>query len=130
MGVTVDWDNDSHTVIRYDFISSWTWDDFQAATHTAFALRQNVNTPVDIIHNLEQTAHIPEGALSWLLKLREKSPNRGVVVFAAGQFHDYYKNLLSIFRQITKGATPPVIVVETLDEARAVLDKLRPLQVG
>ena len=128
MGVTVHWDNDHQTVIRYDFTGHWTWDDFQAAIHTAVALRQSADTTVDVIHNLENTPNIPEGALSWLLKLRERSPKRGAVVFAAGRFFGYYKNLVAIFNQISKGSTAPVIVVQTLAEARAVVEKLRPLQ--
>jgi hypothetical protein len=38
MSIQVNWDNPEHTIIRYQFERSWTWNDFFAAVRTAKGL--------------------------------------------------------------------------------------------
>jgi hypothetical protein len=47
MPITVNWDNDAKTVIRYDFEGHWNWDEFRAAANEAFVFTRSVQHRVD-----------------------------------------------------------------------------------
>ena len=120
MGITVQWDNFEKTVIRYDFESSWTWDDFHAAAAKSGAMTKEVKHQVHLIANMFHSAPLPEGAmLQFSNALRNAPKDRGMFVIVAG---DAWMNTLA--RILGKTITRPgskFALVATLEEARAIV---------
>lgn len=58
--ITVSWDNDTRTIIRWEFQTGWYWADLYQARGAFDQLMEAVSHPVDVIINLNKTT-IPLG---------------------------------------------------------------------
>jgi hypothetical protein len=120
MSITVNWDNDDKTVIRYDFAGQWDWADFRAATVEAFALTRSVTHRVDSISNFQPGSNLPSDALFQFSRIMKVAPpNRGTTVIVGGTM--FINNLVSIFSKIYKPLGARLLIASTLDEARKKL---------
>lgn len=120
MSITVNWDNDDKTVIRYDFADQWDWADFRAATVEAFALTRSVSHRVDSISNFHPGANLPPDALFQFSRIMKVAPpNRGTTVIVGGTM--FINNLVTIFSKIYKPLGKKLLIASTLDEARQKL---------
>ena len=125
MSITVNWDNDDKTVIRYDFADKWDWADFRAATVEAFALTRSVPHRVDSISNFHLGANLPPDALFQFSRIMKVAPsNRGTTVIVGGT--TFINNLVSIFSKIYKPLGKRLLIASTLDEARTKLSEPAP----
>src|SRR5688500_1941902 len=61
MGVTVVWDTEAQTALRFDFVGQWQWNEYDAAVRDAYAFLQQVSHRVDIIANLRPGPHLAVG---------------------------------------------------------------------
>ena len=120
MSVTVDWDNEDKTAIRYDFEGRWDWNDFRAATTKGFALTRSVTQRVDTISNFYPGAKLPSDALFQFNRAMKGAPaNRGVTVIVGGTA--FIKNLVGIFTRVHKPLGQRLLLASSLEEARAKL---------
>lgn len=80
MGITIGWDNNEKTVIRFTFEDLWDWNDLHAARMTGHQMIDEVNRKVDFIADLTRSAFIPAGGLNNLRVLAQNvHPQSGVV---------------------------------------------------
>lgn len=126
MNVTVSWDNDARTVIRYDFEKQWTWDEFYAAATSAFAMTRSVSHLVDTISNFTPGAALPPNALFQFRRAMYTAPaNRGVNVIVGASA--LIKTLVLLFSQLNRDLSERLILVDSLEQAREVLAERRKL---
>ena len=124
MGIEVVWDNEEKTIIRYDYGSAWTWEDYWAASQSAREMLKTVAYEVDIIANFEAGMRPPLSAISHFKQSLDTTPeNLGVVVVAGRD--DLLKALVSIFNKIYDQFRLTVLIASSLDEARAILAERR-----
>lgn len=64
MAIKVIWDDETKTILRYDFIGNWTWNEFYAASAEFHAQLDSVDHKVDTIINLTDSAGMPGNVLS------------------------------------------------------------------
>ena len=127
MPVQVLWDNDDRTTLRYDVQGHWTWNEFYENFAHARAMMQTVPHTVDFIVNpvdFRSRGYMPSGMISRVVQLyRNIPPNTGVTVIVGGG--DFFR----IINNVSRGFYPRIAAryrfTDTLDEARAVLIKLR-----
>jgi hypothetical protein len=126
MGITVLWDNDEQTAIRYVLDGTWTWEDMRAAIATSNAMLEQANRKIDFLYDMTHSDGIPNGILSHLRSLvGREQPNTGrqlIVGAKKSVTTAMARRLLSIVEKVY-GANWQIAFADTLDEARALLAK-------
>ena len=124
MTITVQWDNDDKTVIRYDFTGYWNWAEFREKAQLAFVMTRSVAHQVDTISNFLPDTHIPKDAFIHFRRvMMDAPPNRGVnVIVGASQFIHV---LVTIFSRIYTQLGKRLLLANSLEDARHILDKQR-----
>jgi hypothetical protein len=124
MKVSVSWDNDDKTAIRYDFEQGWTWSDFSAATVDGFALTRSVQHTVDSISYFKPGVELPPNALFQFRKAMANAPkNRGVTVIVGGSL--FIKTLVGAFSRIYPQLGQRLLLADSLEQARTLLSARR-----
>jgi len=120
MGITVLWDNDEQTIIRYDFEGRWVWSEFYTATENAFALTRSVTHTVDSISNFKPGAALPSDALFQFRRAMATAPkNRGVTVIVGGS--TLIKTMVIVFGKVNRQLSERLFLADTLEQARALI---------
>lgn len=120
MSINVQWDNEEHTRVRWDFIGAWDWDDFLAAQKASNDLIKSVPHTVDIISDVSQSPHIPPGAMARFRTYRRDDPdNAGRVVLVGASV--YIKTIVEIFRGMFPNTGGKFTFADSLEEARTSL---------
>jgi hypothetical protein len=122
--ITIEWDNDARTAIRFDIGRGDDWDSFEAAIAKGHAMMAGVPHTVDVIIDTEDGASPPPGAIPRFRRVQEDGPaNRGLTtIVGAGLFP---RLLVSTFNRIYKNRDEEVLFANTLAEARLVLARKR-----
>lgn len=124
MSVTVQWDNELHTVMRYDFGGRWTWDEFFQAYATAKTQMATVSHTVHFILNpLDEIAggYVPPGALTHVISIyRNTLPNTGMTV-NVGAKRSFARSLMDIIGRVAPRVEKHFTYANSLEEARAFL---------
>jgi hypothetical protein len=120
MSITVQWDNEQHTLLRWDFIGVWDWDDFLAAQKEANELINSVSHTVNVIGDVSKSYHLPPGAIGRFRTYRRDDPeNTGRVVVVGASI--YIKTMVDIFRGMFPNTGGNFTFANSLDEARSIL---------
>ena len=120
MAIDITWDNEAQTIIRVDFVSKWSWDDYHEMVKTITHMMNDVGHSVDIIYNLQQSAPLSAGAISHgaaTLRLLDGRFGVLMIVSSAG----YVKALLSTFRTVYKKWSDCVLGAESVEDAREII---------
>lgn len=59
MPITVDWDNEEKTIIRWQFLAKWTWDDYYAALQVSRQISRQESYMLDIIVDMRDSKSLP-----------------------------------------------------------------------
>ncbi len=120
MNITVAWDNDEQTIIRYDFDKGWTWREFYTATDQAFVLTRSVTHTVNSISYFKPGVVLPPDALFQFRRAMTNAPkNRGVTVIVGGS--TFIITMVSLFGKLNKRLGERLMIADSLERARAVL---------
>jgi hypothetical protein len=119
--IGVVWDNPEQTVVRIDFKRGWTWPAYDFAVDDADRLIESVANEVDVIFNLLRGPQMPvDYVFSHLRRmLRQLPDNTGCLVVVDGD--TTARTLMSVFCRTIVGARPGLVIVSSLEEARAWL---------
>lgn len=120
MGVTVEWDNAQHTILRYTFTGQWTWEEFAAAFAEARALAKPVRHPVYYILDVRAMTAMPSGALARLRNIHLHHHGEDFVSVVVGS-DPTIEALYILLTRTYKAIAKRYQFAETLEEARALL---------
>lgn len=120
MTITVGWDNAEKTTLRYNLEGRWDWNSFYAALKQADALMDTVMHEVDIIVDISQSQHIPEGMISHIGSLGRKVHRNAGLTTLVGT-NRFVVTLFDLFRKIRPQMSDNVRIVPSLEEARSIL---------
>jgi hypothetical protein len=122
MGIKVEWDNPSKTIICYEFDERWSWEDFFAAKKQAYNMIATVPHRVGVIMNAPSSVTMPPNMLSHSLSaLRNKHPNTLVLVFVLTR--PFMRAMIGTLSKISRFAASSIELATTLDEARAIIEQ-------
>lgn len=121
MSINVQWDKEQQTILRWDFMGVWDWDDFLAAQKQSNNLINSVAHTVDIIGDVTQSYHLPPGAIGRFRTYRRDDPkNTGQVVVVGASV--YIRTMVDIFRGMFPNTGGNFTFANSLDEARSILN--------
>lgn len=87
MAITVHWDNEDHTILRYAYQAEWTWADLEDARVNASAMLAEVSHPVDTIIDVRHSSFLPRDMVMHRQDnqptLQESSSSRLMVIVGA-----------------------------------------------
>lgn len=123
MPITVRWADVEQSIIVYDYLGSWTWDDLYNAIRTVEEWTNDKQRVVPIIHNLTNGRMIPKDALFHSQRLVGQLPEGAVaVVVGAGTFA---RIIIETLRHLNRGFDEQYKTANTLEEAVELLKQLR-----
>src|SRR3990172_6558845 len=97
MGVTVDWYDETKTIVHYQFKDKWTWDEFYVCWEWVRNAMETSAQKVAVITDLSGSLYIPPNPLLHLRALvQQHHPNyAGVTVYVgAGRLGSIYSIVL------------------------------------
>lgn len=118
MGITVHWDDDAQTIIRWDFENHWTWDEFREAFDESRRMIENITHRVDVIPNVTQTPHLPIGALAEFKRLDRQLPDTVKLIVVAGSFA-LARPIIALFKKVYRARSWHT--AESVEAARAYI---------
>lgn len=120
MPVSVEWDNDEQMVLRFTFVTPWTWDQFYEMHNETSILLSNVGYVVDAIVDVTQSHAIPPNALTHFSKIAGKlSPNRGVIVGIG--VDAFMRSMVDMVLSQSPDLKDRLYMVKTWDEVYAII---------
>ena len=105
MSISVEWDNEQHTIVRWIFDRRWTWDEFSAAQKESNQLLEKVDHPVDVIGDLRNSSGLPANALTAYRGFVNTTVENLdlIVLVGAGRF---VKAMVTVFVRVMPGKVP------------------------
>jgi hypothetical protein len=124
--VTVEWDDESRTALRVNLEGLWTWAEFRDILATAPKMLAQSKHPTDLILNLENSLHVPDGVLLRLMRLhRAGLVGDSLILLSGAPDNVFIDNLVSMAQQLNRGRGGEIRSAASLDEARAILAQRR-----
>ncbi|MEO8606838.1 MAG: hypothetical protein ABI690_03095 [Chloroflexota bacterium] len=124
MPVRVYGEDETHTLVHYDFEGNWTWDELYPAYYQAIEMEKSVSHRVDVILDMRQSKKIPSNALMHIKNISDKQPpNIGlsVIVTNSAFLASMYKIGVQFYAKIGHY----FFLTTSLDEARQMIAKSR-----
>ncbi len=120
MSISVIWDNEEQTIIRYVMDGPWTWSELYEALGQGHRLLDTVDHTVHCIIDMQKTRLIPNNPLLHGKRMSAgKHPRAGKIVFVDA--HAFMQALIGVFRKIYPALLRDILFAETMEEARALL---------
>jgi hypothetical protein len=125
MGVTVTWDDNTYTILRYDLTGLWTWDDYCLAVDKGAAMLEMIQHPVAVIANFRADTMVPRSITtpetkSAPVKRQNVLPeNIGLIVVTGGAA--FVEVMVSGFCRAYQRFERNLLVASSLDEARKLI---------
>lgn len=132
MPITVRWDNDSQTVVYYEFNGKWTWEEYHNAIHSAYELVEKLPYVVNMILDFRHANVMPSNALS-IFGRSMKTPPRDFDLAVLVTKSGFIEAIYNVFRRVNGKMAEKLVMVKTVEEARALLaayDAKRPTPVA
>jgi hypothetical protein len=129
MGIKASWDNEDHTILRFNYEGSWTWDDLHNALSQGHAMMRTETHTVDVLIDVSQSRLIPSGALARGKHIDDIKPDNHGMTAVVGA-NTFMQGLYDLFRKIYR-KNLNVVYVPTLEEARAkIAEQRKPQEIG
>lgn len=127
MPIQFSWDNPEHTIVRYDFVGKWTWEELYETMHNSWDKVMQLPYVVDSISDFSQVHNVPPSAMTHLRSLSQNRPeNTGMMVFVgANSYLTVMFQTFSKLFQTTLRREMNIQAAKTLDEARALLVQIQ-----
>ncbi|MBC7871523.1 MAG: hypothetical protein H7Y09_11845 [Chitinophagaceae bacterium] len=128
MSVTVQWDDESCTILRYTYMQRWTWADYEAAVvqaHDLVNAIQDRSDAVDVIADFSESTLLPDKALANFrtsLNRNKAISFRVVVIIIPNQF---LHRMLDLFGRLYGNVSRNFRTAANLDEAHAIIGEMR-----
>jgi hypothetical protein len=124
MPVTVDWYDDTKTIVLYSMEGRWTWDELYPEYHKAIAMEKAQPHRVDVVIDLSTTHHLPVNVLTHVRHFSDKQPeNIGLSVIVTK--NQFVNNLYQIGCRIHRNIQRYFAVTRTMEEALAMISEQR-----
>ena len=136
MSISISWDNEEKSVVRFVYQGKWTWEEFYEKIDAANAMMNTVDSPCVSIIDMRESNYLPKGAAVHIRNVIRRSMshnNSGISVFLQADV------IVKAMIEVLKKSYPDIlentewIYAKTLDEARKLaaeqVSNLRPSQV-
>lgn len=122
MSISVCWDDEAKTIIRWDFSEKWTWDEFHEAFRISMDMGKGITYRLDVIPNATLSPNMPVGALSEFKRLDTQLPDTVALIVVAGS-SPFTRSMIELFGKIYR--IESWRTAKTVDDAREYILKHR-----
>lgn len=114
MAVQISWGNEHKTFTVFEFIGTWTWEEYYAARDKGVSMVNSVDHTVNIIVDISQSSFFPQNMLTHFRSSVNQAPRPFdlCVIVSQSRFVEALVNVLSRLKLMTKFR-----LVKTRDEA-------------
>ncbi|NWF69552.1 MAG: hypothetical protein HXY40_10740 [Chloroflexi bacterium] len=127
MAVTIRWDNPQKTIMIYELIGKWTWEEFYAAFESARAMIEALPHIVDFICCVEAAPgplYLPPNTLLHIRGVYANSlPNAGITVVVGGD--DLARSIFNILTRISPQIAQRFKLAASIEQAHLLLQQQR-----
>lgn len=118
MAVQINWGNEQKTFTVFEFIGSWTWEEYYAARDAGVKMVNTVDHTVNIIVDISQSSVFPQNMLTHFRSSVNQAPRPFdlCVIVSQSRFIEALVNVLSRLKLMTKFR-----LVKTREEAIKIL---------
>ncbi len=126
MPISVIWDDEEHTIVRYIFDGEWQWREFMPIIDQAAAMTRSVPYRVDTIADLTKSAGLPmRNSFPTLKHLAGMSPDNALLgIFVVVGGGTFVQSLGATFKRVYPMGSPTYFA-QTLADAYAVINEKR-----
>jgi hypothetical protein len=120
MPVTVSWDDQQHTTLRFDYNGNWTWEEWYAAMDEAEATINLHGDAVHFIHNVGDSMYLPKNAMTNFKQnaIHFHAMVRLTVIVSDNHF---IKVMFNTFKRFVRDWASRYHYVATVGEARQII---------
>ena len=126
MNITVTWDNDEKTILRYNYGKSWNWNDFNQAAKEAYEMLDLVTHTVSIIMDFQNAQLIPQGAITNVQRAfsTRRHNNIGTTIIVGASANSFLQAIAGIGRKLSRATANDwqLTFVATLPEAYDLIE--------
>jgi hypothetical protein len=120
MPVRMYWEDETKTIMRYDFHGAWTWDEFYNALNVMMLEWDGVKHRTDIIADFLQTVSVPEGWTEQMQTLADKQgPTSGLSIIVTN--NPLGLMLYQVIARAHDRVAKYFRIVPTLEQARQII---------
>jgi|GEM_PF-4477948 hypothetical protein len=129
MSIEVRWQDDTQSVIIYDFERQWGWADMFGAIEAAAALMDSVDHKVSVVLELTKTQSIPNINLASMQKLvtAPTASHPNMTYFYIVGAKGYIRSMLDIFGRLFPKAIQQYKIASSLADALTQIEGARQL---
>lgn len=119
MTVTVHWDNELHTMLRFDVAGQWSWLELRRQLRIGFAMTRTVDHSIYVIISLMGQTRFPPDPIANITSITPFLPPnwRGLVIVNAHEESD----MLSALTERYEREGVRLMLATSLDEARTLI---------
>ncbi len=122
MGISVEWFDDSKTILYWQFDTEWTWDDYEIVLAKSRAMVLASSHTVHVIADAIRPRRVPKDGFTYFRSAMDlRPPNMGMIVVAI-QNHFFTKVLATTYNAYAQARHIPFRVTMTVDEAYAHIE--------
>lgn len=126
MTITVQWDDEAKTIVRWVFDGKWTWDEYNRAMTESNERVRDVDHFVDAIMDLSHSNMLPSNVLSNTHAARDEIQPKNIRWIYIVSHQALLKALINIFTRLyERFGKGGLSMVESLDAAYADIQKRR-----
>ena len=116
MTITVRWADDAHSIIYYEYVGKWTWEEYYRAGDEAVALAQAGTQRVSVIGDFRKSSFLPDSALSGFRRsLQTTRLEFDIVVLMFSS--EFMQRLLDVFSRLYNVQKIKIFTAHSLEEA-------------
>src|SRR5262245_56235477 len=124
MSVTVDWDNNDHSVIRYIYNDRLVWDELDTAIGAGHRLMDVATSTVDIIIDVRNSKLISTSALPRSRQVMQMNhPRQGIIIVVGAS--TWLRALVDLYHRVYGGNQQKFWMVDTVEEAHELIRRIR-----
>lgn len=126
MTITVQWDDESQTIVRWVFEGKWTWDEYNQAMTESNQRVRGVEHAVDAIMDLTHSNMLPANVLSNTHAARDEIQPKNIRWIYIVSHQALLKALINIFTRLyERFGKGGLAMMDSLDAAYADIQKRR-----
>jgi galactose-1-phosphate uridylyltransferase len=128
MSIVVGWDNTDKTIIRWQFVNDWSWDDYYGALQVSRQLNQQARGMVDIIVDMRASQTLPNNIFTHAQNvLQTRSLNIGVIVVIGLNplLRSVYNTFKNLHDTLTRGSHTELHLVAAEAQAYQLIQAAR-----
>ncbi len=121
MPISVRWENNEKTIVRWEFDGRWTWNDYYDALEQSDRLLDSIQRSADLLVNMQQTNFIANGYPAQFRRVSRFHPKAGIAVLVIT--NAFIETMLRMMMRFQPQSAHRIIIARSLEKAQSILQE-------